>query len=306
MLLPAAAARCWGLGVAASMALATGFGMAASAGGLLVSYHGNLPSGPAIVLAAGLLFGSTRRDQRVAPPNADWEEHLMLRCLIALVALLLAGPTRAADRIMVVATFSVIGDMLANVGGDHIDIKTIVGAGGDCEAIPADCSRYRVSRIGACRVHQRPQRRVRALAGAAARTGYVQGHEAGGDPRRADADSGGGASGFWQAASAAIDQHAWLDPHNGIVYVRNVADALARLDLATPPTTAHARRPTRSRSRRSTTGRARRWQACRRVSGGCSLRTIWLQDLANAYGITLLTVNGWTNKTNPQRRSWRS
>jgi len=57
LLLPAAAARCWGLGVAASMALATGFGLAASVAGLLASYHGNLPSGPAIVLAAGLLFG---------------------------------------------------------------------------------------------------------------------------------------------------------------------------------------------------------------------------------------------------------
>jgi zinc/manganese transport system permease protein len=45
------------LGVAASMALATSFGLAASVAGLLVSYHGNLPSGPAIVLAAGLLFG---------------------------------------------------------------------------------------------------------------------------------------------------------------------------------------------------------------------------------------------------------
>jgi zinc/manganese transport system permease protein len=59
MLLPAAAARCWGLGVAASMALATGFGLAASLVGLLVSYHGNLPSGPAIVLSAGLLFGAS-------------------------------------------------------------------------------------------------------------------------------------------------------------------------------------------------------------------------------------------------------
>jgi zinc/manganese transport system permease protein len=57
MLLPAAAARCWGLGVAVSIALATGFGIAASVAGLLVSYHVNLPSGPAIVLAAGLLFG---------------------------------------------------------------------------------------------------------------------------------------------------------------------------------------------------------------------------------------------------------
>jgi zinc/manganese transport system permease protein len=57
MLLPAAAARCWRLGSAASIALATGFGLAASMAGLLISYHGNLPSGPAIVLSAGLLFG---------------------------------------------------------------------------------------------------------------------------------------------------------------------------------------------------------------------------------------------------------
>jgi zinc/manganese transport system permease protein len=75
MLLPAAAARCWGLGVAASMALATGFGMAASAAGLLVSYHGNLPSGPAIVLAAGSLFGlslvATNALHRLTPIGRD-------------------------------------------------------------------------------------------------------------------------------------------------------------------------------------------------------------------------------------------
>ncbi len=59
MLLPAAAARCWGLGAAASMVLATGFGFIASVAGLLVSYHRNLPSGPAIVLIAGLLFGAS-------------------------------------------------------------------------------------------------------------------------------------------------------------------------------------------------------------------------------------------------------
>jgi zinc/manganese transport system permease protein len=71
LLLPAAAARCWGLGVAASMVLATGFGLIASVAGLLISYHGNLPSGPAIVLAAGLLFGislvATRSWRMLAP-----------------------------------------------------------------------------------------------------------------------------------------------------------------------------------------------------------------------------------------------
>jgi zinc/manganese transport system permease protein len=59
MLLPAATARCWGLGVAGSMALATAIGLFASLAGLLISYYGNLPSGPAIVLAAGSLFGAS-------------------------------------------------------------------------------------------------------------------------------------------------------------------------------------------------------------------------------------------------------
>jgi zinc/manganese transport system permease protein len=56
MLLPAAAARCWGLGAAGMMALASGIGFVASLAGLLASYHANLPSGPAIILAAGALF----------------------------------------------------------------------------------------------------------------------------------------------------------------------------------------------------------------------------------------------------------
>jgi zinc/manganese transport system permease protein len=71
ILLPAAAARCWGLGAAGSMALACGAGFAASIAGLLASYHANLPSGPAIVLAAGLLFAvsvtASGAWQRLAP-----------------------------------------------------------------------------------------------------------------------------------------------------------------------------------------------------------------------------------------------
>lgn len=57
IILPAAAARCWGLGAAASIGLAAVFGLASSVCGLSISYHGNLPSGPAIVLSAGALFG---------------------------------------------------------------------------------------------------------------------------------------------------------------------------------------------------------------------------------------------------------
>ena len=57
----------------------------------------------------------------------------MARWFIALAMLLLAGPAGAAERITVVASFSVIADMLANVGGGRVDIRTIVAAGGDCE-----------------------------------------------------------------------------------------------------------------------------------------------------------------------------
>jgi zinc/manganese transport system permease protein len=57
MLLPAAAARCWTHRPGVMIALASAFGMLASYVGLLLSYHRNLPSGPAIVIAAGAIYG---------------------------------------------------------------------------------------------------------------------------------------------------------------------------------------------------------------------------------------------------------
>jgi zinc/manganese transport system permease protein len=72
MLLPAGAARCWGFGVSASMALATGFGLLASVAGLLASYHANLPSGPAIVLAGGVLFACSLAATAVLRQISAW------------------------------------------------------------------------------------------------------------------------------------------------------------------------------------------------------------------------------------------
>lgn len=57
MLLPAAAARCWTQKVWPMIALATVIGMAAALAGLLISYYANLPSGPAIVMGAGVIYG---------------------------------------------------------------------------------------------------------------------------------------------------------------------------------------------------------------------------------------------------------
>ena len=56
MILPAAAARLWSQDLARIIALAVLFGLAGSLGGLLLSYHYGLPSGPAIVLTLGIFY----------------------------------------------------------------------------------------------------------------------------------------------------------------------------------------------------------------------------------------------------------
>lgn len=56
MVLPAAAARFWSQRVSAMCVLAIAIGFASSVIGLLLSYHVSLPSGPAIILAAGAIY----------------------------------------------------------------------------------------------------------------------------------------------------------------------------------------------------------------------------------------------------------
>jgi len=57
MLLPAVAARCWTRALQGQVLLAVLFGILAGVAGLLASFHLNLPSGPAVVLAGGALYG---------------------------------------------------------------------------------------------------------------------------------------------------------------------------------------------------------------------------------------------------------
>jgi zinc/manganese transport system substrate-binding protein len=223
----------------------------------------------------------------------------MFRCFVALAALLLTAPGHAADRIAVVATFSVIGDMLANVGGDHIAIKTIVGAGGDCELYqptPADAatvaSAHAVFLNGlndAFEPWLEPLLRQAAFKG----TKVVVSRGV----RTLTAEEEHPVSG--RQLPAAIDQHAWLDPQNGIIYVRNIAAALARHDPE-HATDYRGRAAAYTQEIQALDDWARKEMAGvpagkRRVLTSHDA----LQYLANAYGITLLTVNGWTNNSEP-------
>ena len=224
---------------------------------------------------------------------------LRRRSLLRLAALLLAHPAAAEQRRTVVASFSVIGDMLANVAGDHVDIRTIVGPGGDCELYqPAAADVATVAAADAVFLNDlneefepwlEPllrQARFKAAKVVASRGVHTL-----------TAEEEHPVSG--RQLPAAVDQHAWLDPRNGIIYVRNIAAALAQLDPANAAD---------YRSRAASYGNEIRgvddWAHKQMNEVPAGKRRVLtshdsLQYLANAYGIALLTVNGWTNNSEP-------
>jgi hypothetical protein len=192
----------------------------------------------------------------------------MFGCVVALVVLLLAGQTRAADRIPVVATFSVIGDMLANIGGDHIDIKTIVGAGGDCELYQPTAAD--VATVASARalfindLNEEFEPWLEPLLGQALFKGTKVVVTRG--VRTLTAEEEHPVSG--RQLPAAIDQHAWLDPAMAS-FTCEISPRRCRASIQpTSRTSGRVRRPTQNRSRRSMTGRATRWRACRQESAG--------------------------------------
>jgi zinc/manganese transport system substrate-binding protein len=219
---------------------------------------------------------------------------------IALAALAsLTASAQAADRLTMVATFSVLGDMVANVGGDHIEIKTIVGPGGDCELYqPTAADVATVASARAIFVNDLNEefepwlepllkqarfkgtkvvvsRNVRTLVG-------EEEHPVSG-----------------RQLPAAIDQHAWMDPRNGIIYVRNIAEALARLDSA-DAADYRARAAAYTNEIREVDDWARKEFASLPAAKRRALSSHdSLQYMADAYGITLLSINGWTNKSEP-------
>jgi zinc/manganese transport system substrate-binding protein len=223
----------------------------------------------------------------------------MFRCIVALAALLLTAPGHAQDRMTVVATFSVIGDMLTNVGGDHIAIKTIVGAGGDCELYQPTAAD--VATVASARavflndLNDEFEPWLEPLLKQAVFKGNKVVVTRG--VRTLTAEEEHPVSG--RQLPAALDQHAWLDPRNGVVYVRNIAGALARLDPANAGDY-RARAVAYAKELQAVDDWAHKEMAGvpaakRRVLTSHDS----LQYLANAYSITMLTVNGWTNNSEP-------
>jgi len=212
---------------------------------------------------------------------------------------MMAMSARAADRIKVVATFSVIADMVAHVAGDHVDLVTIVGPDGDTELYQPTLADSRT--IAEARIvfmndlndefepWLEPLLKQAAFGG----TKVVVSRGA----KTITAEEEHAISG--RNLAPAIDQHAWLDPRNGIVYVKNIADALARIDPANAPDyRAHATAYIKD------VQAVDAWAKAEMAAVPAAKRRVIsshdsLEYLAKAFGITLISINGWTNKSEP-------
>ena len=66
---------------------------------------------------------------------------LLLTTALVAASAALPGTVRADEPIKVVATFSILGDMVERIGGEHVAVTTLVGPDGDAhvyQPTPAD------------------------------------------------------------------------------------------------------------------------------------------------------------------------
>ena len=141
-----------------------------------------------------------------------------LRALF-LSCLALSTSATASDRIQVVASFSILGDMVHQVTGDLADVTTIVGP-------DADAHLYQPNAADAKAVAKADIVFVNGM-------GFETWSET-------LIDNAGGAARVIVATAGVepilvegeIDPHAWNALTNGIVYVENIAAAMAQADTA--------------------------------------------------------------------------
>ena len=137
----------------------------------------------------------------------------MRRILLCLL-LLIASPLHAAERLNVVASFSILGDFVRNVGGDRLNLTTLVGADGDVHVYtpaPGDAKRIAEAKL--------------VIVNGLGLEGWL--------PRLVQSS---GSKAQMVTASAGItplklgsaaDPHAWQSVPNAKVYVTDIANALA-------------------------------------------------------------------------------
>lgn len=171
------------------------------------------------------------------------------------ILLAFAPPLQAAEPVQVVASFSILGDMAAAVGGERIRIRTLVGPDGDAHVYqPSPADAEVLARAGLLLTNGLGfDGWAERLAAAAGYRGPAAVASEGVSPRAFDddhagdhapeaeahAEAGHAEAGHGEAAHAeaghdhgAQDPHAWQDIANARIYAANIARALAAADPA--------------------------------------------------------------------------
>ena len=147
--------------------------------------------------------------------------------LVCLAVIAAASPARAADRLNVVASFSIISDFVRNVGGERVNITTLVGPDGDAHVYtpaPADAKRITDAKlvfVNGLGFEGWLPRLVKSAGGKAAIVTATSGI--------ATRKLG---SGVTHTHTHTADPHAWQSLANAKIYVTNIRDALAAADPA--------------------------------------------------------------------------
>ena len=139
--------------------------------------------------------------------------------LIALTFALAAGPAHAESRLNVVASFSILADFVKNVGGDKVDVTSLVGPNGDIHVFaPAPSDARTVGEVKLLVINGL------GLEGWLPRLVQSSGSKA------AIVTASSGIAPLKRGSEA--DPHAWQSVANAKIYVANIRDALAAADPA--------------------------------------------------------------------------
>jgi zinc/manganese transport system substrate-binding protein len=140
----------------------------------------------------------------------------MAGLMLAPVKAVAAGPVR------VVASFSILGDLVRQVGGGGVNVETLVGPDGDVhvyEPRPRDLRTLLAAGL-LVRNGLGLEGWMDRLTGAAGFKGKVVVAAEKVMPRTMKEDGG----------AIATDPHAWQNPRNGVLYVQAIAEGLAAVD----------------------------------------------------------------------------
>ena len=165
--------------------------------------------------------------------------HRVIRKLLAASiagAALLSGASFAAEPVPVVASFSILGDLVRVVGGERVSVTTLVGPDEDAhvfEPKPTDAKTLVQSRLLIVNgLGFEPW--AQKLAKSAGYKGETVVASRGVKPLVMAEEDAHGEKGHKDKGHHhdEADPHAWQNPHNVVLYTRNIAAALAKVDPA--------------------------------------------------------------------------